>query len=169
MNIASIFQIFWKEGGGGCVAPWILPKQEKSNSSNIISLNEGETPATHTLHNGAFMTKVKLKKKTQQAIGYGWTQNASFVSVFHKKKKTGGPPLPCNRKKILPHHVYRSFEGKNYTQFSGKNQQAIGKNRLRMHHLHPFFKKFLGETPTPPYGNDKTIPLFGFIDPPQLR
>ena len=54
------------------------------------------------------------------------------------------------KEKILLHHVYRRFEGKNYTQFWGKNQQAIGKNGLRMHHLHPFFKNFLGETPTPP-------------------
>ena len=38
--------------------------------------------------------------------------------------------------KFLPHYVYiedRSFEGKNYTQFFGKNQHELGKNGLRMH------------------------------------
>ena len=54
----------------------------------------------------------------------------------------------------------RSFEGKIW----GGDQQAIGKNGLRMHHLHPFFKHFLGETPTPPplLQEDKKFP-YGFI------
>ena len=38
----------------------------------------------------------------------------------------------------------RSFEGKNYTTIFGKKINRQGKNGLRMHHLHPFFKNFLG-------------------------
>ena len=140
--------------------PWSFLHKKKSNSSNIISLIEGETPATHTLHNGAFMTKVKFEKKNQQAIGYEWTQNASFVSIFQKKKIREEPPP-------LPHATGKD---KNYTQFWGKkstdNRQKWAKNAL----FASVFQKFpRGDPKPPPYGNDKTIPLFGFIDPRQLR
>ena len=68
--------------------------------------------------------------------------------------------------KILPHYVYRIFEGIYYTQFSEENRQTIGKSKLRMHNLHPFFKYFLEKTPTPPppptMRGSKT-PLLGFI------
>ena len=65
--------------------------------------------------------------------------------------------------KILPHHVYRRSELWRQN-FWGGDQQAIGKIGLRMHHLHPFFKNFLGETPTPPplLQEDKNFPS-GFI------
>ena len=47
--------------------------------------------------------------------------------------------------KILPHQVYRSFEGKNYTSFWRRNQHEFcKKNWLRMHHLHPIFKNVSG-------------------------
>ena len=54
VNIAPIIAKYL-ERGGGCVAPWILPTQEKQ-----------PTPASNTLHNGAFMTilsEISKKKK----------------------------------------------------------------------------------------------------------
>ena len=52
---------------------------------------------------------------------------------------------------ILPHHVYRNFEGKNYTQIWRRSQHELRKkNGLIMHHLHPFFKNVPGEGPGPP-------------------
>ena len=58
----------------------------------------------------------------------------------------------------------REFKAKIAHIFGGKNQQAIGKNGLRMHHLHPIFNNFLGETPPPPLlQEDKKNPLSGFI------
>ena len=57
-----------KRGGGGggavcCVAPRTPPTQGKKNSSSIIPCISGKTPAAHTLHIGAFMTKnVKIPR-----------------------------------------------------------------------------------------------------------
>ena len=92
-----------------------------------------------------------------------------FISVFQKIKNRGGPtpppPLPCERKaKTSP--VSRISEIGTLTakithNFGDKNQQAIGKNGLRMHHLHPFFKNFLGKTPL--LREDKKLPFWLYM------
>ena len=71
------------------------------------------------------------------------------------------------KEKNLPHHGDRNFED----NFLRKNQQAIDENGLRMHHLHLFFKNFLGETPTipPPLRKDKNFPSLALYDSLQLR
>ena len=68
----------------------------------------------HTLHNGAFMTKVKLKKNNNNQSAMNGLRMHHFVSVFHKKKKkTGEDPPPSHAKgkeKLLPYHVYQRLE-----------------------------------------------------------
>ena len=63
-----------------------------------------------------FNDKSEISKKYQQAIGYEWTQNESFVSRFAKKKpKPGGTPPPPMRKETFSRITYIgdwSFEGK---------------------------------------------------------
>ena len=84
-------------------------------------------------------------------------------------------PWSTAKVKIFPHHVYRRSEiwkRKLHTIFGGKNRHELGKNGLRMHHLHPFFKNFLGETPTPPppyCEKIKNFPSLAFYDLLQLR
>ena len=95
VNIASIFATYLERGG--CVAPWILPTQEKQ-----------PTPASHTLHNGAFMTilseisKKKTKTKKQQVIGYEWTRECIICIRLKKKSPRGNPlpPRPMRKEKI---------------------------------------------------------------------
>ena len=61
-------------------------------------------------------------------MGYEWTRNASFASVYHNnnnKKKTGrtsSPPPLAKGKKIscITYIGDRSFEVKNYIQFLGE-------------------------------------------------
>ena len=94
-----------------------------------------------------------------------WAQNAPFASVFQKFSRGDPDPPTVRRSKIslfgfsstakmkifpITYIEDRRFGSKNCTQFGGKNRNELGKNGLRMHHLHPFFKNFLGETPTPP-------------------
>ena len=108
-------------------------------------------------------------------------KNAPFASVFQNfsgRPRNPPPPPPYSERKknpllalygeisppsrfskigALKAKITHNFRG-------GGDQQAIGRNWLRMHHLHPFFKKFLGETPTPPPCCERIkTPLFGFI------
>ena len=72
--------------------------------------------------------------------------------------------------KILPHHIYRRSELWRQN-WGGGNQQAIGKNGLRTHHLHSVFQKFSRGDPDPPppfYERIKNSP-FGFIWSSKLR
>ena len=114
----------------------------------------------HTLHNGDFMAKVKFKKiPTTNRL---WMDSECIICMcFSKKKKRRGPPPPMRIGNTSPVSRISELWRQNYMW--RKNQQAIGKNGLRMHHLHPFFKNFLGETRPPPYCERIKTPLFGFI------
>ena len=57
---------------------------------------------------------------------------------------------PLNLRWKFPHHVYRSFEGKIYTEFWGRNQHEFCKKGFRMHHLDPIIKNVPGEGPAGP-------------------
>ena len=91
---------------------------------------------------------------------------------FSTKKKTGRnplpPPPPMRKEKNIPHHVYRSFEGKNYTQFWGEksidNRQKWAKNASFA------FSQGDPDPPPPPLlREDKKKPLLALYDPQQLR
>ena len=127
----------------------------------------GNSRITYPAH-GDFHDKSEISRKYQHPIGFEWSQNPSFASVFQKKNGGGGPPR--ERKKNLRHHVYQSFESKNYTHGEGGstcNRQKLVKNA-------PFasvFKNFLGEAPPPPplLQEDKKLPSLALCDPLQLR
>ena len=103
--------------------------------------------------------------ENQHAIGK--KKNGLRMNHLHPfiKKFSGRPRIPTilredkksllgfiwsskSKVKILPHHVYRSFEGKNYTDFWGRILPPK-KNGRRMHYLHPIFKNVPGEGPDP--------------------
>ena len=89
-----------------------------------------------------------------------------FKKKTKTKKKTRAPPPPhAKGKKISRIMEIGDLKAKNTHNFGGINRHELGKNGLRMYHLHPFFKNFLGETPTPPpiLREDKKFPLVGFI------
>ena len=200
------------------------------NSSYIIPCKWGEKLPYHTLHNGAFMSKRKLRKK-KPSTNRLWMGSEWIICIRFSKKKNPGedtppPPPPMRKEKLFPYHVryIGTLKAKNthnfgrkkstcnrhkwaknapfasvFQKFSrgdpdpppllqedkklpfwldmilyslgensptsyrrselwrqklhtnlGKKQQTIGRNGLRMHHLHPFFKNFLRETQTPP-------------------
>ena len=152
-------------GGGGCVAPRTPPTRGKKNSSRIIPCISGETPASHTLHNGAFVTiNVKIKKKTKknqhQSARNGLRMHL-FASVFPKKLK------PQPGKTPPPPFFFERLKDENTTASRissvAKLEKILTSNRqkgLIRHHLHPFFKNFLGETLTSPplLREDKSLP-----------
>ena len=80
-----ILHRFFKIFGGGVAPRAFLHKKKKNkkphNSSHIIPCKWGENSRIFT-----------------HPIGFEWTQNASFTSVFHKKKKRGGTHPPPNDK-----------------------------------------------------------------------
>ena len=84
---------------------------------------------------------------------------------FKKKnilEKTRPTPHPTVRGSKTPHlglylilYIYgenspASRISENYTQFGAKINTKSAKNRLRMHHLYPFFKKISGGGPRIP-------------------
>ena len=176
VNIASIFQFFWRGVGG-----WVLPLDPSyTRKIQLLQYNllkwggnsRNPYPAQRGFHD---KSEIKKKKPTSNRL---WMDSECIICIrFSKKKKNReDPPLPHATGKNSPASRISeigALKAKITHNFGGKNQQAIGKNGLRTHHLHPFFTNFLGETPTPPppppHDNDKTIPLFGFIDPLQLR
>ena len=159
-------------GGGGLCCPLdpSYTRKKKPLSSHVIPCKlPHHIPCTTGLSWQKWNFK-KKKKKYQQAIGYEWTQNVSFVSV--KKKKTKGPPPPHAKGKKCPASWrLELWRQKLHTIFGGWNRHELGKNGLRMHHLHPFFKNFLGETPNPPPHCEKIkkFPSLAFPLDLQLR
>ena len=88
-----------------------------------------------------------------------------FSKIFSRKIRSPPPLLREDKKfplfglfstttKVKFFRItYMRFESKNYTQFLRKNRHELGKNGLRMHHLHLFFKNFLfsrGDPDPPP-------------------
>ena len=91
-----------------------------------------------------------------------------------KNKRNPAPPPPphAKRKKISRIMEIGALKAKITHNFfflgGGGIRHKLGKNGLRMQHLHPFFKSFLGETPIPPLlREDKNFPSLAF--PLQLR
>ena len=128
------------------------------------------------------------KKKKKTGNRQKWAKNAPFASVFQNFSRGDPDPSSPHCEIIIliknsPLALYdplqlrwifscityiedRSFEGKNTHNFFGKNRHELGKNGLRMHNLHPFFKNFLGETPSPPpplLREDKQSPLWLYM------
>ena len=118
----------------------------------------------------------------QHPVCYESTQNASFASVFHTppppKKKKGRTPSPNAKRNNSPALCtcilvleIGALKAKITHNFGGKINRQSAKNVLRMHHLHPFLKYFLGETPTPPppfCERIKKLPSLALYDPLQL-
>ena len=99
-----------------------------------------------------------------------------FMNPFFKKKKkknTRGPPptpTPCERKKNIPHHGDRSFEGKNYTQFfGGWDLHELGKKWAQNAPFASVFQNFSRGDPAPPYCEKIKIPLFGFSSTAKVK
>ena len=156
MNIASIVQNIWRGGAGLCCLLDPSYTRKKPNSSHIIPCKlSHHIPCTTGFHDKSEISK--QKKKIPKSNRLCMDSECIDFYPFFKKKNERTPPPPCERKKNLPHHGDRIFEGKNYTQFFGGNRHELGKNGLRMHDLHPFFKNFLGETP-PLLREDKKFP-----------
>ena len=146
----------------------------KKNSSHIIPCKWGENSRITykcTLHIGAFMTKVKFQENINTHSAMNGLR-MHHLHPFFTKKKCGRtpPPPPCERKNS-PHQAYRRVQlwrQKLHTILGEKikNQEAICKNGLRIHHLHLFFKNFLKETPTPlPLLREDKLPSLALNDP----
>ena len=100
--------------------------------------------------------------------------NGLRMHHLHPLKKTGRTPPPPDAKRINSPASriteIRDLKTKITHNFGWTNQQAIGKNWPRMHHLHLFFNNFLRGTPPPPYCERiKNFPFLALYDPLQLR
>ena len=117
----------------------------------------------------------KKSTRTRQKLA----QNAPFASIFQNFSRWDPDPPPyCKSIKtplfcciwsstakleIFPQHVCRRSElwgQKLHTIFGEVINTNSAKNGLRMHHMHPFFKKFPGGGPPgpPPAGGGLPLP-----------